>query len=130
MEMGFESAQELGKLLDADEFYLDENGVPCCFRCSERIEYPYDKIHDCIECAECGEVEVCICGEFCEVCMKSQKWCECYCQHCALPTKDCDCLRCEECGDNLNDCWCEPYVDVAIDSVCSMCLLPEIDCIC
>ena len=62
MDIGFESGQKFGKLLDTNELYIDDSGVYCS-RCNEWAEYPYDEPHDCIECAGCGEYDMCICEE-------------------------------------------------------------------
>ena len=61
MDIGFESAERFGKLLENDEFYLGSEYGVYCFRCNEDIEYPYDEPHDCIECYHCGEHDMCIC---------------------------------------------------------------------
>ena len=29
---------------------------------NEDVEYPYDELHDCIECYHCGEYDMCICN--------------------------------------------------------------------
>ena len=58
---GYSSAT--AEMFDKGEYDFDENGLPICAHCSERIEYPYDEPHDCIECYYCGERDMCICDE-------------------------------------------------------------------
>ena len=50
------------KLFEELEVYLEEDGIHCS-RCYELIGWGGipDSPHDCIECAECGEFESCIC---------------------------------------------------------------------
>ena len=46
------------------EVYLEYDGFHC-ERCHERLETSGipDETHDCIECAECGEYDMCICKD-------------------------------------------------------------------
>lgn len=89
---------EVGRLFDEGEYDFDEHGLPICAHCSERIEYPYDKPHDCIECYYCGERDMCVCDDIND---------EVYCEHCAQPWLDCDCPACDDCGLIVYDCGCE-----------------------
>ena len=76
---------ELEVDLEIDGFY--------CRRCGDKMEnYTIpDEPHDCIECSECGEHDMCICD--------TQR-----CQHCSRPGLDCNCLHCYDCGKNINEC--------------------------
>lgn len=105
---GYESAQKMCKLIDENEIDFDENGLPVCYHCREYLEYPYDEPHNCIECAHCGERDMCICSDsdvIQEVC----------CEHCAHPCLYCKCLTCDDCGQLVYDCGCEDEEDYQND---------------
>lgn len=61
-----EQSQEFyDKLFETLEIYIEEDGFHCS-RCYERLDWDFGSIpdpHNCIECAECGEYETCICDD-------------------------------------------------------------------